>query len=338
MERVISFRDMPWEQSVFSVMREKQLNAAYTQSCREGKMLISGAAGARPLGKIYYPEAPLFKGKAQTEDDYIRDNLENDIYCIGAQEENLLTVLLMGEGSVPFVMPMAPAAEGLIRRGWCSVEQEKACILRLREGFYDPIMAVFQSPAFHVTRRMVFRLEAIVYSLVFIYGYANMEFTANMICDAVSQTGMAMNKWSFFRAVRGYAEYCRTGDGTEYLIHPALRDPERLITQGLGMWDGGMAVTIQNLEGGMNACLPQEREAVEAANRFVGETARQDADAEHLSENLYYMFKQGATETEAALYLQPKMAVSAQRRMHRVLLKLKEDVIPWGQDKGGRVN
>lgn len=337
MERIIRFDIKQWSRSVYSAIRDAQAQAGYDRACRsaftaegtdEGDFLI-------PPGCDYFSEEGRCGLTSDEKRELALERFEREIYWITSQEESLLKLLLIGDGSVPFVPPMVPVAEGLIKRCWCHVGYDGNYLLKLQDGMAPRLADKLQSPAFALSRHMMFRLEAIIFSIVFIYGYANLSLTADMIFEAVTQTGVKMDVTGLRRSAKALADYIRRGSGGEYLIHPALRDPEKLMAQSLNYWNGNMAITIRNLQGGMNACLPTERESVEAANKFLAEMSRNDPELEHLPENVYYMFKQGASLDEAEEYLSPKLSFAGSRQLRSILIGMKRDIIPWGAAVGG---
>ncbi len=340
MERVIRFDLKPWSRSVYSAIRDAQVMAGYDRACRsaftaegtdEGDFMI-------PPGFDYFSEEGLRGLEADKKRELVLERFDQEIYWISSHEENLLKLLLIGDGSVPFVPPMVPVAEGLFRRCWCYIGYDGDYQLRLQDGLTRLLTERLQSPAFAMSRHMMFRLEAIIFSIVFVYGYANLSLTTDMICEAVTQAGLKMDGTSLKRTAKGLADHIRREPGGEYLIHPALRDPDKLMAQSLNYWNGNMAITIQNLQGGMNACLPVEREAVEAANRYLAELSRNDPELEHIQENVYYMFKQGASLEEAEEYLSPKLSFSGSRQLRSILESLKRDVVPWGAAPGSVIS
>ncbi len=333
MKRLIDFSALPWKDSVYSAIVRNELKACY-----ERLMLLS-QNGETDLSMEKYSLVGSYEAEERkTTAEYTHQDFVNELLAMGTQEENLLKLMIINDGRLPVPAAGAAVAESLVRRGWCTLDTESTVSLVLKDDISQYAVSTMNTDIYLKSRELMFRLEAVVYSIVFMYGYANTSLISEIVLSAVEHTGINLEKRFFLRSMKCFLDYVCDGTGNEYLIHAALRDPMKLIGQEISYTGKEVRIDIQHMAGGMNSCLPGERNAVEAFETYLERNCRPESNPAEIRENIYYMAKQGTDESEMIRILNPELMFSAPKTLQTEIEKLLRAVIPWGMIDKGVIN
>ena len=320
-----------------SVMRERQLEACQDRLYRCPAGGIFGNLCDQEIRELfafsYYAREMRTCAPLQKElQEMVIHRVPQEACFLSPREDELVKRMLMGGGEA-FLddWDEISAAEALISRLWCSLQvvDEENARLTLAPELVQPITQAMLSPDYALRRQQLFSFDATLHSLLYISGFLHASvpmahFDRQMHREADGTTAVLIDRY-----LRAAFDYTETPEGEMLLLHPALADPEHLLSSLSTQHPVEIHLTREMMLGGMNGVLPEEVASCEAMRGVLAGAVRPEFDEEEVLEDLRMMAKQGAGLTEMREVLEESLCVLPTPRMMDALSQLHLQTVRW---------
>ena len=201
----------------------------------------------------------------------VLENAQEEVQYLSFGEDALVKRMLMRGGELELDdLDQLPYAESLIRRLFCTIafDDEDEATLRL-----CPEIAEKASAAYSLTRapirELLFRVEAMVHSIIYLYGFVYAESLSDQLTKELNAKRVRISKAYMNRFLKSSFLYTYNREGRLFLPHPGLWDPERVLNEENVLDASVWHVSFERHADGRKARrdLPDRRAAKRAAAR-----------------------------------------------------------------------
>ena len=316
------------------------LEAAQIQRCRE--VLRSwpepGIFETRSSLDAEWMEAHSYYrtdgGKRRTPDalkQAVVSAADREALSLSVDEDTLVKRMLLTDGTAEITeWSHFAAAVSLLKRLWCTFreqDEDTAC-LALADEMKKPLLNALSSERCIPAREALFRLDAMLNCMLYLYGYVFPEPLLAQFLQNVGKLKGILEYPDLLRYAKASFEYVTAGNSL-ILVHPALRLTgkclERIYRTDASGWD----VTGEMMLGGMNSLLAGEKPALDCFVATVRNAVRPDCSLQALADDLRYMAKQGASRGEMEQIFSESLCVLPDRNMLSALERLRQETMPW---------
>ena len=237
---------------------------------------------------------------------------------LSMEEHMLLERLLTLEGCCELLdWEETAAAEGLVRRMWCTVTREEDRIfVHLPRELSVPLLLIVSSRVHVELREKLNRFDTLVRAHLYVSGLLPVrEPLRRLMSDALKGT-YAESLPLARRFLRAEYDYTFDRQGEMVLLHPGLAEPERMLTH-IGPLAGMMALDEATLRDAKTGLLPEEQPLFDQMYRLLTGALRPDITEEEAVEDLRMLAKQDVSLQEmnevlaSMLTMQPTHAMLA---------------------------
>lgn len=258
---------------------------------------------------------------------------------LSIEEHMLLERLLALEGTAELLdWEETSAAEGLVRRLWCTIRREEERIfVHLPMELAAPLRLILSSRAHEDIRANLFRYDAIIRALLYIGGLLHSgEPLSHLMTDVLKDT-YANNATLAMRYLRTSYDYMVDDHGEMLLLHPGLAEPERMLAQAARYPNMELQLNDEIMIGAMSGLLPEERAPYGMMSGLLSGAVRPEITVDEAAQDLLVLAKQGVSLQAMNEVLGTLLMVQPTEAMYAGVRQLYMAVPRWGSMQAGAV-
>ncbi|MEG0768030.1 MAG: hypothetical protein RR482_09965, partial [Clostridia bacterium] len=261
----------------------------------------------------------------------VHEGLQGEADCLSLHEHELIERMLITQAPVPLQdVEEMEAALTLRFRLWCDVgllDGEPMALLD--PALVEPLQQAFARPEHTAIRARIFSFHAMLHAMMYMSGFLDDRLPRQRFMTDVLENATCGQEEE--RLARNFLEAsydCVLLPQCRLLVHPALSDPEALVT---AMSENG-AFQIPNLTpmqmlGSMNGMMPEG--ATEALALAIADALRPEVSCQEALEDIRMLIKQGASNTVLHEVLAAMLCVLPTRHMDALLCRLQAETMQW---------
>ena len=345
MLRESNIQPLTWADKTMSVLRARQLEACEERlSALPDFGLFSGCDDGR-VEELYAAsydaqEHPVATRLHTTQSlrAQVISSLPAEAALLTFEEHMLLERLLVLDGTCELMeWEETGAAEGLVRRLWCTISREEERIfVHLPRELLIPLTLIVSSRAHEELREKLIRFDDTVRALLYIGGLMHAQEPLNRLMQDVLHGTYADSLPLAQRFLRCEYDYTYDRHGDMLLLHPGLAEPERMLGQA-DPWTGLMDMDEETLHGAMAGIFPEEKPLFQQMYGLLTGALRPEITEEEAVEDLRMLAKQGVSLREMNEVLATLLTVQPTPAMLAGVKQLYQRTPRWGTLCAARV-
>lgn len=347
MQRESGVCALNWREKTMSVLKERQLEAcekrlADTPTCG----LFSGCTDtqAQKLWDLsfYVKENPGIQMLHSIKElqQLVLCRLEREVALVSVQEHLLLERLLLFQGETELMdWEEIGAAEALVARLWCTIDQQDDSVyLHLGQALHIPMLEAMDSKRHATLRELLFRFDATIHGLLYIAGFLHAQQPLEHFLTEVTNESDPITIHLAKRYFCAAFDYTQDNIGDMILIHPGLADPEHLLKQLQHSGVFSLELNEGVMLGGMNGVFPEEVPLYQAMYHVLHGALRPEWTAEEAAIDLRILAKQGVPLPEMEEVLSSMLLVYPTSGMLDILQRISAETPRWAGLRAGVQN
>ena len=334
MQRAAPMPTANWSERVQSELIAEQMDACRDRlyDCDDRSVFddLSPLETEGLFFRSYYASEGKRMGLEALRESVLAD-LDGEIRCLSFGEDALVKRMLMANGEVELDdEDQLPYAESLIRRLLCTIvfDDDDVAYLRLCPDLMDRVSdAMLHTDP--LLRELLFRVEAMVHSMIYLYGFVYADSLADQIVQELVSRKMAVSRRAMLRFLKASFLYMEGPRGQLFLPHPGLWDPERILDERGWFEAKTWNVSFEMMLGGMNGILTEERAANTCLADALKNAIRPEENLGETMTDLRIMAKQGASFQDLETVLKDRICIAPNARILSALERLRMEAVPW---------
>ena len=334
MEYVSLGKREKWSDRVHSVLVDEQLDLCRDRllCCSERSVFdsLSPLEQQNLFARSYYASEGR-RPPLEALREHVLKNAEEETQYLSFGEDALVKRMLIHGGELYLDDPdQLPYAESLIRRLFCTIrfDDEEEARLRLCPQIAEKAAAAYTLGRVS-TREILFRVEAMVHSIIYLYGFVYADSLSGQLIREINAKQGHISPTFLTRFLKASFLYTYNREGRLFLPHPGLWDPERVLDEKNAL-DGSLwRVSFEMMLGGMNGMLAEEKPAVLCMADALRNALQPEADLDETLTDLRIIAKQGATFADMRSVLDERLCVAPNDRILGALRRMQAEMVPW---------
>ena len=334
MQRAVPMPTKDWSERVQSELIGEQMDACRDRLYACDDRSIFDDLSPRETEELFFRSYYASEGKHLGLEDMrekVLSNLAGEIRCLSFGEDALVKRMLMADGEIELDdEDQLPFVESLIRRLFCTIsfDDEDVAFLRICPQIKNRISdAMLHTDP--LLRELLFRVEAMVHSMIYLYGFVYADSLADQIVRELSARKMEVSRLALLRFLKASFLYMEGPRGQLFLPHPGLWDPERILDERGWFEAKTWNVSFEMMLGGMNGILLEERAANTCLSDALKNAIRPEENLGETLTDLRIMAKQGASFQDLEEVLRDRICIAPNARMLSALERLRMEAVPW---------
>ncbi len=257
---------------------------------------------------------------------------------LSMEEHMLLERLLTLEGSCELLdWEETAAAEGLVRRLWCTVTREEERIfVHLPRELFVPLLLIVSSRDHVELREKLTQFDALVRAHLYLSGLLPVREPLRRLTEEVLRGTYAESLPLARRFLRAEYDYTFDHQGELVLLHPGLAEPERMLAR-MDPFGGMTAQSEAALEEARMGLLPGEQPLFEQMYRLLAGALRPEITEEEAVEDLRMLAKQDVSLREMNEVLASMLTMQPTPAMLAGVEQIHQRTPRWGTLRAARV-